>query len=324
MGREAGIGAALSLPARAARALGAGVLAVLASSLLVYAAIDAAPGDPLRVLSAGRTLTPEARESLRAQYHLGDPFLVRWWDWLTAALHGDLGRSLLSRQPVGAILEPRLATSALLVGLAALVMIAVGVAIGTWSAFRRGRLDGLVVAGTTVLLATPAFVVATLLTAVFAVGLGWFPVLGTGDGLADRLHHLVLPALALAAGGVGFMTRIARVSAADELRSEHLRAAQARGLAPRTLRRHVLRGAALPLVTAAGMGAGAMIAGAVVVENAFGIEGLGTLLVGAVTSRDLAVAQGVCLVLVVAFVTINTAIDLLAGVMARHGERGRG
>ena len=150
-----------------------------------------------------------------------------------------------------------------------------------------------------------------ILQFVFGVALGWFPVIGTGQGFVDTIRHLTLPALALAATSVALVTRVTRTAVREELDKEHVQTAVSRGLPWRdVVRRHVLRNAAIPITTVVGITIASLIALAAVVETAFGLNGLGAYLVQAAQNKDFAVVQGISLVLVVAFVVTNVVVDI--------------
>jgi peptide/nickel transport system permease protein len=284
---------------------------LLFASILVFAALYLAPGSPLGVLSGGRSLTPEQIAELNAQYHLDDPILVRYLDWLGGVLHGDFGASLISREPVSTLIAGRLGTTLLLVAYASVLIVLVGVSLGLFGALRGGVLDTSVVAVTGALSAVPSFVAAAALVTVFAVNRTWFPVFGDGSGLLDQLWHLTLPAIALALAAVGYCARVTRSSVLDERGRDHVEIALGRGLpAPRVVRRHVLRNAMIPVTTAVGITVASLIAGSVVVEQAFSLNGIGSLLIQSVQTHDFAVVQAITLLLVAAFIIVNTLVDL--------------
>jgi peptide/nickel transport system permease protein len=292
------------------------VVALLVSSFVIFAGLQLAPGDPLAALSGVRSLSPETLATLRAQYHLDDPFLVQYWHWLIGALQGDLGQSIAQRQDVSSIISERIGVTAELVLLAALMILAAGIGLGILAGLRRGAVDTGVLIATSVLAAIPSFVAAVLLLSVFAVNLGWFPAIGAGEGFGDRLWHLVLPAVALAASALAIVARVTRVSVREELEREHVQTAVSRGIPWRlVVRRHVLRNAAIPIATVSGLTITSLIALSAVVERAFGINGIGATLVQAAASKDLALVQGIALVLVAAFVIGNTLVDLLYAVL---------
>ncbi|CAN5626619.1 ABC transporter permease [soil metagenome] len=287
-------------------------LALMVSTVVVFGAMYLAPGDTLRFLSGGRTLSPDSVADYRQQFHLDDPFMSRYWSWLSDLARGDFGRSMVSRTPVIDLVEPRVGSTVLLLIMASVFMIVVGVAAGSVAGLRPGRVDGVVSALTNAGIAIPGFVASALLVAVFAVGLGWFPAFGSGADLIDRLHHLVLPSIALAIAGAAYVARVTRVSVRTEMRQEHVETALSRGLPwPTVMRRHVMRNALIPVTTVAGLSIASLVASSVVVESAFGLDGLGSLLVSSVVAKDFAVVQAVALILVVGFLVINLMVDML-------------
>lgn len=294
-----------------ARRLAGLVITLLVSSFVVFGAVYLAPGSPIGYLTGGRTLPPETVASIKAQYHLDDPFLTRYWDWLTGVVHLDFGQSIAFRQDVSSLLAPRIETSLLLVLLSALLIVASGVVLGSIAALRGGRVDTAILLLGSVGIAVPSFVAAIVLITVFAVNLGWFPVFGPGDGLVDRLWHLVLPAIALALSSAAFVSRVTRTAMRAELAREHVETARTRGIPERlVVSRHVFRNALIPITTVGGLAVASLIAGSVVVEQAFGLNGLGQYLIQAVGSKDIAIVQAISLILVTAFVVINTLVDV--------------
>jgi peptide/nickel transport system permease protein len=292
------------------------VATLLVSSFLIYSSLYLAPGSPIATLSGGRALPPQAVALLEQRYHLNRPFLVRYWEWLTGALHGDFGLSIGQRQEVSTLIASRIGTTLELVAYASLIILVLGVGLGLLAGLRPGSVDTGVLVVTTVLAALPAFVASTLLISTFSVRLGWFPALGNGDGVFDRIRHLTLPAVALAGASLALVARVTRTSVRGEMQREHVQTAVSRGLPSRTIvRRHVLRNAAIPITTVAGITIASLIALAAVVERAFSLNGLGSYLVAAAASKDFAVVQGISLVLVTVFVVLNTVVDLLYAVL---------
>jgi peptide/nickel transport system permease protein len=295
-----------------ARRLALLVATLLVSSFAIFSALSLAPGNPIAVLSGGRSLPPASVALLRQRYHLNDPFLVRYWRWLDGVLHGDLGISIAQRVNVSDLIQARIGTTAALVAYSSVLILVVGIGLGVVCALRPGSLDTCLLASTTLLAALPAFVASVLLVSVFAVDLGWFPALGNGRGVLGEIRHLTLPAIALATASIGLVARVTRVAVREELEREHVQTAVSRGIPTRLIvRRHVLRNAAIPITTIAGLTIASQIALAAVVERAFSLNGLGAYLVDAALSKDFAVVQGISLVLVVAFVVTNTVVDLL-------------
>ncbi|MEU8137560.1 ABC transporter permease [Streptodolium elevatio] len=301
------------MAARALR-LTLGLLATLfAASFVIFGALYAAPGDPASFLVGGQEdATPEKLAAVRAAYHLDDPFLVRYGDWLGGVLHGDFGRSLQYNDHVADLLSSRLPTTLFLVAYSAVLFVVAGIALGVVSAVRGGRLDAVIVAVSTLLASIPKFVKALALVAFFGVQLGWFPVTGAGGGFTDRLYHLTLPALALALGELAVVSRVTRQSMVEQYKQDHVAVARAAGLAEhKVVRRHVLRNALAPVVTMCGLIVASLFAGTVVVETAFGISGMGSLLVQSIDMHDFPVTQAVLLLMVLAYMVVTTVVDLL-------------
>jgi len=285
---------------------------LLVASFAIYGALYLAPGSAISALTGGRTPSPEVLAHLKERYHLDDPFAVRYWDWLVAALHGDLGESIPLHENVNTLIGERIGVTAGLVAMTSLLIVVAGVGLGVLGALRKGWVDNGVLLASTVSAALPAFAAAVVLQFVVGVKLGWLPVLGTGDGFADSVKHLLMPALALAASSVALVTRITRTSVLDELGKEHVQTALSRGLPYSVMiRRHVLRNAAIPITTVVGLTIASLIALAAIVETAFGLNGLGAYLVQAAQNKDFAVVQGISLVLVFAFVLTNALIDVV-------------
>ena len=294
------------------RRLGGLLLVLLVTSFIVFGMMYLAPGSPLAFVLGPRGGTPEQVAAVTAQYHFDDPFFVRYFRWLADVVQGNLGHSIVYRQDVSALMSGRIGTTAALVSLSAVLIAVVGVGLGTLAALKNRWVDTLVSTAAAIGLSTPSFVVGVALISVFAVGLGWFPTFGVGSGGFDTLLHLTLPAVALAVASAAYLARITKAAVNEERSREHVQTATVRGLAAGVIvRRHVLRNALIPITTVMGLTVATLIAGAVVIENVFALDGLGSLLVRAILQRDFAVVQAVILVLVVAFVVVNAIVDFL-------------
>jgi peptide/nickel transport system permease protein len=295
-----------------ARRLAMLVASLLIASFVIFAAMYLAPGNPIEALSGGRSLPPASIAVLEHRYHLDQPFLAQYWYWLTGALHGNLGLSITLRENVSTLIASRIWTTAGLVLYASLLVCVLGIGLGLLAGLRPGWLDTSTLVITAVSAAIPAFVAAIVLILVFAVQLGWFPALGNGIGFLDSIRHMTLPAVALAISSLAIVARVTRASVREEGDREHVQTAISRGIPGRQLiRRHILRNAAIPITTVTGITIASLIAVAAVVETAFGLNGLGAYLVQAAESKDLAVVQGISLVLVAAFVVVNVIVDVL-------------
>ncbi|WP_433360544.1 ABC transporter permease [Streptosporangium sp. CA-115845] len=288
------------------------VVTLLITSFLVFGSVHLAPGDPATFLMGGRSASPAAVAAIKEQYHLNDPFLVQYTKWIGGVVTGDFGKSAQFRQDVGGLIAARLPTTLWLIGYAGLLILVGGLAFGALAALRRGVVDRAVLIGTGVATATPSFVAAIGLISLFSVQLGWFPAFGNGSGLGDRIYHLTLPAAALALTFVGLLARVTRTSMLEELGREHVEVARSRGVpGSDVVRRHVLRNALGPITTVAGTIVAGLLVATSIVETAFGLSGVGQLLVSSVTVKDFPVVQAVSLLVVLAFVSANLIVDLV-------------
>ncbi|MFF9455887.1 ABC transporter permease [Streptomyces flaveolus] len=287
------------------------VVTLFIASLVVFGALYAAPGNPLTYLTHGRTMSPDALASIKAEYHLDDPVWQQYLRWLGGVARGDFGTSIIYHQPVASLVGSRAVATLLLVFMAAVIVLVLGLAVGTLAGLRPGWLSRSVMAGATALMAVPTFVGAVVLIIVFGVNLDWFPVFGAGRAGLDAVHHMVLPSIALALASVAFVARLAQTAIRQELSADHVQTAISRGL-PRgaVVRRHVMRNAAMPVLTVAGLTIAGLIAGSVVVEQVFQLGGLGQFLVNSVQQKDFPVVQAICLMYVAAFIVLNTLIDI--------------
>jgi peptide/nickel transport system permease protein len=287
---------------------------LLAASFVIFAAVYAAPGDPAVFLAGGRDkLTPERLAAVREQYHLDEPLVVQYGRWLWDCLHLDLGRSFQYGDQVADLLAARFPTTLALVAYATVLFVVLGVGAGILAAVRRGGwVDSAVVGGTTLAASVPSFVGGIALVALFGVQLGWFPVTGSGEGFAGTVHHLTLPAVAMALGALAVISRVTRQAMLDAGSADHVAVARASGIPEREIvRRHVLRNALGPIITMCGLVTAGMLAGTVAVETVFGLSGIGSLLVGAINSHDFPVAQAVLLLMVTGYVVVTTVVDLV-------------
>ena len=288
------------------------IAALLVSSFIIFSALYVAPGNPIAVLSGGRSLPPQSVKLLEHRYHLDQPFFTRYFEYINGVVHGDLGYSIVHQQDVSRLVVARMGTTFELVLYASTLIILVGVGLGVIGGLRRGATDTGVVVISTISAAVPSFVAAILLVSVFAVNLGWFPAQFNGTGGFDQFKHLTLPAIALAFSSMALVARVTRTAVREEMQREHVQTAISRGIPwPAIVRRHVLRNAAIPITTVAGLTIASLIALDSVVEIAFSLNGLGSYLVQSAQSNDFAVVQGISFVLVAAFVIINTIVDLL-------------
>ncbi|WOX15360.1 ABC transporter permease [Streptomyces sp. N50] len=297
------------------RRLGGGLLVLLILSFLVFALLAASPGSPIQTLLGTRPATPDLVHELRGRYHLDDPFAVQYLHWLSDAVRLDFGRSISvqSGTPVADMIYGRLALSAELAVYCLLLVLLLGVPLGVIAGIRHGRTADRIIS----LLATagfgaPAYALSIVLLYVFGVALDWFPVYGAGDGFADRVTHLTLPAVALATVLSAVVVRQARAATLTVLRQDYITFARLRGLGPRrVLIGYVLRNCAPPVLTSAGMLLVAPLSAGIFIEQVFSLPGAGSLLLSAVTAKDVPVVQALALLIGALVVLVNLLVDLL-------------
>ncbi len=287
---------------------------LLVTSFLVFSSIYIAPGDPINFLIRGRSPSPEAIQAIKEQYGLDQPFFQQYLHWLGGVLHGDFGRSFEFRESVSTVIAERAPTTLYLIAYSTVIILAFGLVMGIWGALRQGRFaDKFTLVLSTVLAAIPSFVAAILLISVFAVRLGLFPTFGSGDGgFADTVYHLTLPAIALSLTFIALLSRVTRSSMLEELAREHVEVATSRGdTRSSVVRRHVIRNALGPITTISGLLIAGLLVSTSVIESAFGITGIGSLLVRSVDKSDFPVVQAVTLIVVATFVVVNLIVDML-------------
>ncbi|NCC35400.1 MAG: ABC transporter permease, partial [Chloroflexia bacterium] len=257
----------------------------------------------------GETASAEQMAAIRSSMGLDLPLLVRYSNFLTAAVfEGDLGRSVISGRPVGMLVAERFKYTFVLAVTAMSVAVAVGGLAGAVAAARpRGWFDLLVMGFMTLGQALPTFWIALLMILVFGLHLRWLPVLGAGTP-----QHLILPTVALALPAAAVVARLVRASLLDVKGADYVRTARAKGLGPATVwGRHLLPNSLMPVITLIGLYLGQMLGGAFVIETIFGWPGLGRLLVQAVFDRDLPVVLGAVLLIAVIVVFLNVLVDVV-------------
>ena len=284
-----------------------GLLTVLGLSLLVFFSLHLAPGDPAAII-AGDQAREEELVVVRQRYGLNDPLPVQYVHWVGRVMRGDFGISHWGARPVGPDLMNAfpISMNVALGGLA--VAVVLGIPAGVIAAVRRdGLLDlgimGMSVAG----MSMPVFWVALLLLLLFSLQLGWLPSSGWGS-----FSHYILPVFSVSLASLALIARMTRSLMVELLLEDFVRTARAKGLASRAvLYKHALRNALPPLVTVIGLRLGLLVGGAVITETVFAVPGLGRMIVQAVNQRDFPIVQGGVLLIALAVIAINFAVDLL-------------
>jgi len=295
------------------------LVSVLVASIVVFLFMAVLPGDPAQV-ALGVNATPELLAKTRAEFGVDRPLLTQYLDWIGGVLRGDFGRSYVTRETIGPQLLDRLGVTLWLVGAGMLVALVIAIPAGTFAAVRHRKPSGAGVSGLSQIgVAIPAFLAGIILVQIFAVQLRWLPSGGwtpPEQDFGEFARGLVLPALSLGLVQGAVLTRYVRSAVLDTLGQDYLRTARSKGLRPgQALVRHGLRNASVPVVTVLGLQLATLLIGAVVVERVFVLPGLGSMLLDAVSARDLLTVQGIVLVLVVGVLLVNFVVDVLYTVL---------
>ncbi|WP_415877159.1 ABC transporter permease [Corynebacterium glaucum] len=289
-------------------------LALLAAaSVLIFLLLRAVPGDPARV-ALGVTATDEAVAELSRRLGTDRPLTVQYFDWIGGLLTGDFGISMASGRDITPTIIERAGISLTLTITAMVVALLLAVPLG----IRLARRPNPILAGLTQIgIAVPSFLIGILTVALFSVQLGWLPAGGWGSPA-----HAVLPVASLALVQGAILTRYVRAAIVEELGKDYVRTGRAQGASiSEVLYSSVLRNAALPVLTVTGLQLSTLIVGAVVVERVFAIPGLGSMLIDAVSSRDLTTVQTVMMLLVAFTLAVNLIVDLLYVVIDPRSRR---
>ncbi|EYT52223.1 MULTISPECIES: ABC transporter permease [Kocuria] len=281
---------------------------LLGASLLIFSMVYALPGDPIRALAGDRPLSEAVQAQLRTEYNLDDPLLIQYAKYLGGLVQGDFGTDFSGRPVLDTIVD-RLPVTARLALVAVAFEILIGILAGVLAGLRRGSFfDNLVLVSTTVVVSIPVFVLGFLAQYVFGVRLGWFPIAGISDGW----YSYVLPGFVLAALSLAYVARLTRTSLAENLQSDYVRTARAKGLSEvSVVGKHTLRNSLIPVVTFIGADLGALMGGAIVTESVFNIPGLGRAVYDAVLRQEGAVVVGIVTLFVFFYIFFNLVVDVL-------------
>lgn len=279
---------------------------------LIFLLMQFIPGDAVTAkMSAGARFSPEQQEVMREALGLNRPVIVQLGDYLSGLVRGDLGRSIAGRSVIG-LVGAQIPSTLILVAAGMIVALVIGVPLGVLAARRRNTLVDTAAMGTAVLgLSVPQFWLGLMLIILFAVNLGWFPVLSSGG-----FDGLFLPAITLGLAEAAILARLVRSSLIESLEQDYITTARAKGASDsRVTWRHGLRNALVPVVTMIGLQTGNLLGASVVIETLFGRQGVGKLVVDSILQRELATLQGSILILASIFVLINVIVDIFYRVL---------
>ncbi|OXM88359.1 ABC transporter permease [Paenibacillus rigui] len=292
---------------------------ILIVAVVIFFVIHLTPGDPAAVM-LGPEASPDEVEKLRHGLGLDLPIWKQFIIWFTGVFKGNLGMSIFLKEPVLKLFLDHLGPTLSLAILAQGISVLLAIPMGIMAARKRGTgVDQTFMIVSLLGISLPGFLLALLLSLLFAVKLAWLPVAGyrpLSAGLWMHLKYLILPAISLGFIQAALIARMTRSSMLDVLSMNYMKTAYAKGVREIVLvYKHALRNAFIPILTVIGQTFGTLIAGAVVIESVFNIPGLGQLLVQSISQRDYAVIQGVVLMIAVSYVLINLLVDLLYGVI---------
>jgi peptide/nickel transport system permease protein len=288
-------------------------------TFLTFAVLNLLPGDAAQAL-LGADATPQEVQRLRVELHLNEPFLTRYGHWLGSAVTGHLGSSLGSGQLVTTILAQRLPVTFELILYAFVISLVIAIPVATLAARRPGGVfDGITTFITLIGLSIAPYILALLLILLFSVDLALFPALGwtpISGGLGENLRSLTLPALSLGFPIGCFYTRLLRADVVEQLGEDYVVTAVAKGLPSwRVLVRHAVPNSMFGLITVVALNVGTLLGGTVIVEQIFGLPGVGQELFQAIQTRDFPVLEGIVAVFAVVVVVIGLLADLLYAVL---------
>lgn len=299
------------------RKIGAALIVLLIASFFVFLGIRALPGDPAVALG-GEDRDPQVIAQIRHDYGLDKPLPVQYVRWLGHALRGDLGEDQRSLSVSHTIIT-KLPVTLELAGLSVLIAILIGIPTGVLAAVRRGKVTDYV--STTIGLiglSVPHFWLGLMLISVFSVNLHWLPA---GDYVPiahplSNLEHMILPAIVLGTGFAAVLMRQMRSAMLESMGSDYVRTARAKGLSEwKVVGWHAFRNSLITVTTVIGLQLGALISGAVITEQIFGIAGFGRLTIESVQQRDYTLIQGIVLVAAAGYVLVNLAVDILYSIL---------
>ncbi|MBC7282027.1 ABC transporter permease [Hoeflea sp.] len=304
-----------------AKRLLAAIPVLFGLTVIVFLIMAMIPGDPATAI-LGSYATPENVEKLNRDLGLDKPLLQQYLIWIANLFQGDLGRSYTLNRPVLDEVLERFSATLILAGTALVLCSVLGLIAGVVSAVRQfSWVDKTITLVVLIGISVPSFWLGLLLILAFAVNLRWFPASGMyaiygGGGPLDLLHHLVLPALTLAVVATGVIARLTRTAMLEVLRQDYIRTARSKGVTEnRVIYRHAFKAALVTVIPVIGIQAGFVLGGAVYIETVFQWPGIGSMLVKAISTRDLLLVQGGVLVVASAYVLFNLAADVLQTVL---------
>jgi len=313
----------------------------------VFFTVRLIPGDPIRVILAGRHVTQEVREEMQRDLGLDKPWYVQYWIWCANVVRGDLGRTIRSRRPVLDEISCKFPHTIELVSFSLLLAIPLGFGLGMLAALKPNSIfDYLATTLSVIGVSMPAFWLGLLMLLLFSIYLGWLPTSGLVsikvglkpithfyvlDALLQRnlpalgsfLFHMIMPSMVLATIPLAYITRMVKSSMLDVLQEEYINTARSKGLIEvKVVFKHALRNAVIPVTIMIGTITGLLLGGAILTETIFGLPGMGTLMVGAILERDFPLIQGSILVFAVSYNIVTLLTDVACQIIDPRASYG--
>ena len=304
------------------------VVTLFIVSLIVFLGVEALPGDTATAY-LGQSATPESLAALREEFGLNAPMHERYISWLGGILKGDLGVSMVKRKPVSELIGNRFRNTVVLATAAALVGIPLAIILGVISGLTRDKWPDVAVSTTSIVgMTLPGFVTATVLIYIFAIRLEWFPaitLLPSDVPVVELLPNIVLPIITLTLIIVAHILRLVRTNMIDVMLSDYVQMARLKGVPYRQIVfQHALPNAMLPTINVIALTLAWLLGGVAIIETVFNYPGIGKLMIGAITDRDLALVQGIAIILAVIYISLNLIADLLTLVLNPRLRTARG
>ncbi|WP_406459251.1 ABC transporter permease [Streptomyces sp. NBC_00876] len=286
----------------------------LGTTLLIFLMVYTLPGDPVRGLFGDKGVDPATLAKLRHEHGLDQPILQQYWNYMWGVLHGDFGKQIASGRPVTDVLGDAFPVTLRLAGMAFVIEIVIGIGLGTIAGLRAGRFtDNAVLVFTLLIISIPVFVLGFIIKAVFAFQLGWISPNVSGDA---KWSELLAPAIVLGSLSLAYVARLTRTTMAENLRSDYMRTAIAKGLPKRRIVGvHLMRNSLIPVITFLGTDLGALMGGAVVTEGLFNVKGIGGTIYESIQKREGTTLVGLVTILVLVYLLMSLIVDLLYAVL---------
>ena len=297
---------------------------LLVISFVIFAVLALAPGDPLAQFALNPAIPQSTRENIRKQFGLDQPWPVRYVKWVTNLARGDWGFSFSTKGPVIDLVKQRLPQTLQVVGLAYIIAVLLAIPIGIIAAVKQYSIfDQISTLFSFIGFSVPSFFTGLLLMLVFAISLGWFPIVYSSTlqvkdwgTFTQQLRQMALPVAVLVVQQTAALTRFMRSSMLDNLPLDYVRTARAKGLGDRVVvMRHVLANSLIPVVTLIALGVPTIFAGAIITENLYRVNGLGQLLISSINNSDTPVVMALTFIFAVLTVLFNLVADILYGVL---------